>query len=259
MADDACTSCGRPFGEGLAPAPSATVPSARRWVAVVRELVVLNVLFIAWRIVGHISLWHAAGAFSRGRTLWHLERLLRLPSEATLQRQVLGHPTLDRALNGYYEFAHAGLLVVMLLWLLLRHRDSYAKWRNVVVAFTAVSLAIGLLPVAPPRLVPQLHLVDLADRFHQSVYGALGSGITDQLSCLPSVHVGWAVIVALAVVTVSRSRWRWLAVLHPLVTAYVVVVTANHYWLDGVAALVVLAGVLLASRAMRAHLLLTRP
>jgi uncharacterized membrane protein len=81
------------------------------------------------------------------------------------------------------------------------------------------------------------------------VYGALGSGITDQLSSMPSVHIGWALIVAAAVVSVSRSRWRWLAVLHPVITLYVVVVTANHYWLDAVAA-VVLLGLIEFGRAV---------
>jgi PAP2 superfamily len=38
------------------------------------------------------------------------------------------------------------------------------------------------------------------------------------------------------VVGASRSRWRWLAVLYPVLTTLIVVITANHYWLDGVAA-----------------------
>ena len=86
------------------------------------------------------------------------------------------------------------------------------------MAFTGVSLLIGFLPVAPPRLIPSLGMVDLAGRYHQSVYGSLRSGITDQLSSVPSVHIGWAVIVAAAIIAVSRSRWRWLAVLHPVIT-----------------------------------------
>jgi hypothetical protein len=60
---------------------------------------------------------------------------------------------------------------------------------------------------------------------------------------MPSVHVGWAIIVAIAIITISRSRWRWLAVGYPVMTTLVVVVTANHFWLDGIVAgfLVVLA------------------
>ena len=244
MAFDVCTECGRSFGEGLSfedPDEHArTTQRLGRWGWVLREVIVLNVLFIVWRIVGQVSLFHEAGAFSRGRWIWNAERTMHLPSEAALERSILPHATLSRVVNGYYAYAHALALVAMLVWLLWRHRESYPRWRNLVVLFTGVSLLIGLLPVAPPRLVPGLPVVDLAARYHQSVYSGLGAGITDQLSCIPSVHVGWAVLVAAAVIGVSESRWRWVALAYPAMTGYVVVVTANHYWLDGVAALIVL-------------------
>jgi hypothetical protein len=252
MHDNTCSSCGRAFGEGL-DAP-VTRRDVRRWGLVARELVVLNVLFVIWRVVGHVSLFHETGAFGRGRWIWHAERVGHLPSEAWLQRGILPHATLARICNGYYEYAHAVLLAAVLLWLLVWHREAYSRWRNLVVTFTGVSLLIGLVPVAPPRLLPGLGMVDLADRYHQSVYSALGKGITDQLSSVPSVHVGWAVLVAAAVVMVSRSRWRWIAVAHPIITAYVVVVTANHYWLDGVAALVVLGAVVMVGRRVQPRL-----
>ena len=50
----------------------------------------------------------------------------------------------------------------------------------------------------------------------------------------------------------SRSRWRWLALAYPLLTLLAVVVTANHYWLDGVAAALLLALALIVQRAGRA-------
>jgi PAP2 superfamily len=254
MADDVCTSCGRAFGEGLALEPAAKQRERLPWPLILRDFVVLNVLFIIWRVVGRVSLFHEAGAFGRGRWIWRLERTLHLPSEAAMQRAILPHETLSKLCNGYYEYAHAPLLAATLIWLLWRHRDQYPKWRNLVVAFTGVSLLVGLLPVAPPRLIPRLHLVDLAGRYHQSVYSALGKGITDQLSSVPSVHVGWAVIVAAAIIMVSRSRWRWLALAHPVITAYVVVVTANHYWLDGVAALALLGLIVVVLRRWQPRL-----
>jgi hypothetical protein len=68
---------------------------------------------------------------------------------------------------------------------------------------------------------------------------------------MPSVHVGWALIVAIAVITVSRRRWRWLAAAYPMVTLLVVVVTANHFWLDGIAAALLVVLVLTGQRAAR--------
>jgi hypothetical protein len=254
MSEDVCTSCGRAFGEGLAIEAPARPRVARNWGLILRDFVVLNVLFIIWRIVGRVSLFHEAGAFGRGRWIWNLERTLHLPSEAAMQRAILPHAAFSKVCNGYYEYAHAPLLAATLIWLLWRHRDAYPRWRNLVVAFTGVSLLVGLLPVAPPRLIPSFGMVDLADRYHQSVYSALGKGITDQLSSVPSVHVGWAIIVAAAIITVCRSRWRWLALAHPIITAYVVVVTANHYWFDGLAAAALLAVIVGVRRWWQARL-----
>ena len=91
MAENVCTTCGRPFAEGLAD-PAERERTARdlsRWGWLLREFVLLNILFIVWRVVGHYSLFHESGAFGRGRWLWHAERVLHLPSEAAMQRQIL--------------------------------------------------------------------------------------------------------------------------------------------------------------------------
>jgi hypothetical protein len=84
-------------------------------------------------------------------------------------------------------------------------------------------------------------MVDTALAYGQSVYGTTVAGLqADSYSAMPSVHVAWCVLVAVAVVRISPSRWRWLVVAHPVVTVAVVLVTANHFWLDGVAAVVLL-------------------
>jgi hypothetical protein len=97
--------------------------------------------------------------------------------------------------------------------------------------------------------------VDLAARYGQSVYAAVGSAAgADQLSAMPSVHVAWAIIVAWAVITRSTSRWRWLILLHPLVTVFVVVGTGNHYWADAIVAAAIDAIVISAEYALTRRL-----
>jgi hypothetical protein len=137
-----------------------------------------------------------------------------------------------------------------LIWLYARHRDRYRRIRTTVVLFTFASLLIQLIPLAPPRMLPETGLVDTAVRYGQSVYSSHGGFDADQLSAMPSVQVGWALIVAIAVITVSCSRWRWLAVAYPALTLLAVVVTANHFWLDGI-----VAGLLVALTLTAQHLI----
>jgi hypothetical protein len=84
-------------------------------------------------------------------------------------------------------------------------------------------------------------MIDTAMFYGQSVYAFVGSGFADQYAAMPSIHVGWAVLIGVAMVTCSRSRWRWIGPVHAAFTVFVVVATANHYWADGAAAIVLLA------------------
>jgi membrane-associated phospholipid phosphatase len=58
---------------------------------------------------------------------------------------------------------------------------------------------------------------------------------------MPSVHVAWAVLVGYYAWRVSPSRWRYLGPAHAVLTILVVVVTGNHWWLDGIVAVAILA------------------
>lgn len=239
---NACARCGASFASLLGGDTAAAGVATRGVALAAREVVLLGVLFVLWKVASTFSLLQQSGAFARGRWIWHLERMLHLPSEISVQHQILSHPLVVRSLDVFYLAAHIGGMVLLLLWLFVKHRSRYPKWRNVLVAFTGVSLLIQFVSVAPPRLLPQLGFVDTAARYHESAYQALGPGLADQLSSMPSIHVGWSVIVALAVIATSGSRWRWLVVAHPVLTTYAVVATANHFWLDGIVALILALG-----------------
>jgi len=204
-----------------------------------RESAIVAALYGLWQLAASVSVAGSSGAFARGRWIVRFEHGW-LPSERDLQRVLAHHELLTRAANWYYAAMHFTALGILLLWLFARHRAAYPRVRTVLVLLTASSLLIQLVPVAPPRLLPDLGFVDTAARYGESVYAI--SGITvDQLSAMPSVHVGWALLVGWAVVSVGSSRYRWLVLAHPAITVFVVVATANHFWLDGIVAAVLLA------------------
>ena len=131
-----------------------------------------------------------------------------------------------------------------MIWLFWRHRDVYARWRNSLAMLTAACLVIRYLRVAPPRFLPELGYVDLATRYGLSVYGPVGTGVSDQFAAMPSIHVGWAALVSFGIVAASTSKWRWVFMAHLVLTVYAVTATGNHWWLDSIAAVVLLTAAL---------------
>ncbi|MEV7358651.1 phosphatase PAP2 family protein [Kitasatospora sp. NPDC091276] len=227
--------------------------------ALLREAGTLLALFALWQLVGHLSVMSGDHALDRADWIHRTESAIGLPDEASWQAAVTPYPVLVRLANYYYAAMHFAVMLAVLLWVFVRHRERYAWVRNTVVITTAVCLLVQFIPVAPPRMLPQHGFVDVAAEYGQSVYGGAVGGVVvaDQLSAMPSVHVAWCVLAAVAVVRVSRSPLRWAMVLHPVLTVAVVVVTANHFWADGIVAVVILlfayaAQVLVARRRGRA-------
>jgi hypothetical protein len=212
--------------------------------AVARETALVLVLYAFWRFVMQLRSTELVDGLSNGRTVWRIERVLHMDNEAAIENWLLGHPWLVNAANAFYATVHVPALICFLVWLFFRHHDRYPRLRNTVAAVTGLCLVLHFTPVAPPRMYPDLGFVDAAREYGQSVYGPVGQGISNQVSALPSLHAGWALIVALGVITVSTSRWRWWILAHPVLTMLVIVATANHWWLDSIAAAVVLLAVL---------------
>ncbi|GAB3978734.1 hypothetical protein GCM10029978_072230 [Actinoallomurus acanthiterrae] len=154
----------------------------------------------------------------------------------------------------YYVSVHFPATVVFLAWIWWRHQDHWPRVRAAIILSTALAL-IGhfAYPLAPPRFLPGTGLVDLMNVYGPSAYGeAPGSGPSNQFAAMPSLHVGWALLVAWGISRYGTGRARWAAVAYPVATTSVVVLTANHYWLDGVVGgVVVIVSVALSGRVER--------
>jgi hypothetical protein len=208
--------------------------------AAIREIGIVLGLFGLWMLVGRLVGHHPGGGYARGADIWSLEQWLHIDNEAALQRPLLGHRWMLVTANYYYAYAHWLSVDVVLAWFWLRHSAQYVVARTALVIFTGACLLLHLVSTAPPRLLGQTHLVDTAALLGQSVYGDT-PGISDHLSAMPSIPVGWAVLFAVLAWRTRSTVARTLATGHALATSYVVVVTGNHFWLDGVVAAAMVA------------------
>ncbi|MBB2943354.1 hypothetical protein FB565_003067 [Actinoplanes lutulentus] len=211
------------------------------------ELLLVTALFLAYKAGRIAATGRVTEATTNAETLWNLERLLHLPDEAALQHFLLDHHTLLLLANRYYAYVHFPAIALCLIWLYWRHRTHYRWTRTTLACLTAAGLVLHvLIPLAPPRLTPGNGLIDTLTRYGPSVYGPPDTDtLSNQYAAMPSLHVGWALVVAVALATVTGGRRRWIWFAHPLITGLVVVATGNHYWLDAIVAIALLVIILL--------------
>jgi len=194
----------------------------------------------------------AGPAFHHAEALVRLERHLGLYQERRLQRAFIGHPTVLQGWDIYYGTIHF-VVPAVALWLLWRRgRDRFAEARTVFLVMCFLALGVFVLwPLMPPRYMPSGYgFIDTAARF--GGLGPLDSGKmkdTNPFAAMPSLHIGWSVWSAWVLVSLLESRpARLLAAAYPLVTLTAIVVTANHWILDGVGGLATFAAALVIVR-----------
>lgn len=178
-----------------------------------------------------------AAATARARRILALEAQLGIAVEPLVQDLVLGSGWLRALLNNYYALMFLPANLAFLGWVFLRHPPIYPMVRNAVLLVDGLGFAVQwAVPVAPPRLLPSAPYVStLAAAGHPLAYTEGMGAITNPYAAMPSLHFGWALVVGGGVVLLSRSRWRWVAGLHPAFMLLAVVATGNHYLLDAAA------------------------
>jgi uncharacterized membrane protein YjdF len=185
-------------------------------------------LYVSGRILVTGS-WERAHA--NAERLLAVERTLGLSFERQLQGLVLPHDRLVQGFNSLYSFLYLAVVIAAMLWLYLADRPNYRLMRNSLGVSALLALAlIAALPVAPPRLMLESGLVDTV-----VVVDGREHGFANEFAAIPSLHVGW---MALAGYALARGMRGWAAVVTALLPVAVmgvtVIVTGNHYVLDGV-------------------------
>ncbi|KIF02875.1 membrane protein, partial [Streptomyces sp. RSD-27] len=238
---------------GRTPAPAG---GARRRLK--RELLLVAGLFAVYKAGRMLSTGRTEEAHRNAGRVWDAERALHLPGEGAVQRLLLHSDAAVHAANTYYAAVHFPATVLFLVWLYLRRPGHYLWTRRVLAVLTGAALALHLaFPLAPPRMLEAAHLVDTGQVYGPTVYRAAPDADTmaNQFAAMPSLHFGWALMLALGMIAATRSRWRLLWLLHPLATLLVIAGTANHYWADAIVATLLLG----ASLLLIPHPTLTTP
>src|SRR3954452_1384440 len=187
--------------------------------------------------------WVTVGDLSSARAhadwIVHLEDHLGVADEASIQDALRGTWAIW-VLNHLYLAAQLVVVPGALVFLYRRSRPLYERLRNTILATWLISIPVyAAFTGAPPRLAG-IGLVDTIST--QSVF-AMASKLTtsfyNQLAAVPSLHVGFAVAVGMAVAAAVRNPVaRGLALLWGPTIGLAVVATGNHFVFDIAAGLV---------------------
>lgn len=184
-------------------------------------------------------------AMEHARTVVGFERRLGMFTERALQRLTMHSEAVVELLNRYYASVHFSITALFLAWVLIRHPFHYRHIRTWFVIVTALGLALHIAyPLAPPRMLHNEGFIDTLREFGPRIYSAdTRRSVANQFAAMPSLHFGWALMVAVGFIRIKgRRRWSYVALLHPFLTLLAIVATANHYWLDAAVAGLLVAG-----------------
>lgn len=182
-----------------------------------------------------------AAATANALALQSAEHAVHLDIELSANTWLARNPVLAQLAVYLYRLYYV-VVAGVLLWVFVRHADVYRKVRRTMVAMMALVLPVyWAVPMSPPRfaLPGAVDIVARYDILHQESWTS-----PSHYTAMPSMHVGWSLWCAYAVWTALRDTHPRLALVSwsfPLLMMADVLTTGNHYVLDIVGSITLLA------------------
>ncbi len=218
-----------------------------------RQLGLFVLADLCYETVRGIAEGNANQAFANGRAVIDFQGSIGLNFEESLQDWTLQFGWLIDIANFAYMNSHFVVTTVFMVWLYLYRNEHFYFVRNMfMVAMGLALIGYTLVPTAPPRFFEELGFVDSLDKVSVNHDSAFVQMFVNPYAAIPSMHCAFSLMVGVAGARVSRHRLpRVLWCVYPLFVFWVVMVTGNHFWLDGaigwiVAGLAALAALQLA-------------
>jgi diacylglycerol O-acyltransferase / wax synthase len=209
------------------------------------ELTIGLVTFLVCTTLSNLSIGDKqASAQLHATQVLNVERALGLELERPLNSWLAEHDTVAAIANYTYAWGYIATTLAAFVYLYLFRPAKYRWGRRSCLLLNVIAAAcFALYPVAPPRLTADIGIVDTVVRQH--TWGSWGTPMTEgtnQLAALPSLHFALAAWVLFLLTVAGAPRAvRLLGVANVVVTLVVILATGNHYLLDVLAALVLVA------------------
>jgi hypothetical protein len=204
-------------------------------VALGRQVGIVTAAVAAYFLVRGATEAATDRALDNARSVVGFERAIGLFHESWLQATFAGHPGVASFFNWIYIWGHWPVIGATLIWLARSHPAIFYRTRNAMLLSGAIGLVVfTFFPVAPPRLA-ELGMVDTVTATSDAYRVLQPAMFTNQYAAMPSLHVGWDLLIGLAIMAAARRPLvRAIGAALPLLMFASVVLTANHYIIDAV-------------------------
>ena len=201
------------------------------------EVLIVVPAYFAYFTVRGLVETREAQAFHRAIDIIELEQTLGIFWEPGLQSYIMRFDWLVNLANWTYIWGHWPVIVFAAVWLFLLHREAYSVYRNAFLISGAIGLIIFfMLPVAPPRFMDAWGFVDTVTERSQAYRVLQPPAFVNQYAAMPSLHFGWNLLVGIAIFRHGKSLlFKVIGVALPVLMFASIVLTANHYIIDGIA------------------------
>jgi hypothetical protein len=224
------------------------------WFDALRQLALFGGAYYVYRLVRGFVDGQASLAYDNARLLVDAERGMGLFFEPGFQDWALRNADWAvTAANWMYVNSHFVVTTTFLIWLYLARNYAYYYVRNMfMIAMGFALVGYVAFPTAPPRFLPEWGFTDTVAAFVGKSAEHSANVLYNPFAAVPSMHVAFALMIAVPAIQLVRHRsLKVMWALYPFVVTFVVVITANHYWLDAaLGALVAGASALAATGAL---------
>jgi len=214
------------------------------WAGLARQLAVFIPFDLAYELSRAFAQGGEQTALRHGHDVVHAERVLGIYQEHAVQDWALDAPdfVMEVAKFTYFQCQFT-ITFGFVIWVYIWRHEAYALLRNCL--FATFMLAVPgyiFYPTAPPRLLVSEHFIDPLETATLNQQGTLVKLFGNPYAAMPSLHTATAILVGVTGVLVARHlAVRALWAFYPALVIFSIVATANHFFLDAVAGVGVLA------------------
>jgi membrane-associated phospholipid phosphatase len=216
-----------------------------------RQLVLFAGAYYLYRLVRGAVDGQVTIAFQNARDIVDAERALGLFFEPALQDWALSNQWVVDAANWCYINSHFLVTTTFLIWLYLARNETYYYVRNMFMVAMGLALLLYVAyPTAPPRFMPEWGFADTVTDAVGYANANNANLLYNPYAAVPSMHVAFALMVGIPAFKIVRHtalKAAWAA--YPVLVTFVVLVTANHWWIDAALGVAVAAVAAVAASA----------